>query len=147
MSVYAKVGDSQQQVDGECPPGWLLMKAQRPELYYVAGSDGEWHAPHVAVPAAVSRFQGRQALRLSTMEDGRIVINDTSGPSPAKRDLLAAVDELLAAPTTPAYYRDAWNDIQQFERDSPMLLAIADELGLAAANLDDLFILAATLRA
>lgn len=99
------------------------------------------------VPVVVSRFQGRQALRLSTIEDGRIVINDTSGPSPAKRDLLAAVEELLAAPTTPAYYREAWNDIQQFERDSPMLLAIADELGLTVANLDDLFILAATLRA
>lgn len=104
-------------------------------------------APQEPVPMAVSRYQGRQALRLSTIEDGRIVINDTSGPSPAKRDLLTAVEELLAAPTTPAYYREAWSDIQQFERDSPMLLAIADELGLTAANLDDLFILAATLRA
>lgn len=147
MSVYAKVGDSHQQVDGDCPAGWIVMNAQRPELLSVAGSDGEWHAPPAAVPAVVSRFQGRQALRLSTIEDGRIVINDTAGPSPAKRDLLAAVEELLAAPTTPAYYREAWNDIQQFERDSPMLLAIADELGLSAANLDDLFIFAATLRA
>lgn len=99
------------------------------------------------VPGVVSRYQGRQALRLSTIEDGRIVINDTSAPNEGKRDLLAAVEELLAKSTTPAYYREAWNDIQQFERDSPMLMAIADELGLTAANLDDLFIFAATLRA
>lgn len=99
------------------------------------------------VPVVVSRFQGRQALRLSTIDDGRVVINDTSAPNEGKRDLLAAVEELLAKATTPAYYREAWNDIQQFERDSPMLIAIADELGLTAANLDDLFIFGKTLRA
>lgn len=99
------------------------------------------------VPVVVSRFQGRQALRLSTIEGGHVVINDTSAPNEEKRDLLAAVEELLARATTPAYYREAWNDIQQFERDSPMLMAIADELGLSAANLDDLFTFAATLRA
>ncbi|MFY3138017.1 hypothetical protein ACOTFF_15740 [Achromobacter xylosoxidans] len=99
------------------------------------------------VPVVVSRFQGRQALRLSTIEGGHVVINDTSAPNEEKRDLLAAVEELLARATTPAYYREAWNDIQQFERDSPMLNAIADELGLTAANLDDLFIFGKTLRA
>lgn len=103
--------------------------------------------PISMVPAAVSRYQGRQALRLSTIENGQVVINDASAPIEGKRDLLAAVEELLARATTPAYYREAWNDIQQFERDSPMLMAIADELGLSAANLDDLFIFAATLRA
>lgn len=125
-------------------PGGAL--AAIPLTLIPAGPD-DMPAPINMIQAAVSRYQGRQAMRLSTIEDGRIVINDTSGPNPAKRDLLAAVEELLAAPTTPAYYREAWNDIQQFERDSPMLLAIADELGLTAANLDDLFILAATLRA
>ncbi|QQB32835.1 hypothetical protein I6I07_19515 [Achromobacter deleyi] len=147
LSIYAQEGGSHIFVGGECPPGWVVMKGERPGPLYIADAEGEWHAPPAVVPAVVSRFQGRQALRLSTIEDGRIVINDTSGPSPAKRDLLAVVEDLLAAPTTPAYYREAWNDIQQFERDSPMLLAIADELGLTAANLDDLFILAATLRA
>lgn len=99
------------------------------------------------VPVVVSRFQGRQALRLSTIEGGHVVINDTSAPNEEKRDLLAAVEELLARVTTPAYYREAWNDIQQFERDSPMLNAIADELGLGAVQLNDLFRFAATLKA
>lgn len=102
--------------------------------------------PSLGVPP-VSRYQGRQALRLSTIEAGFIVINDTFDNSPAKRDLLEVVEELLAGPETPAYYRDAWADIQQFERDSPMLEAIADELGLGAAQLDDLFRFAATLKA
>ncbi|ODA19975.1 hypothetical protein A9G00_43650 [Achromobacter xylosoxidans] len=99
------------------------------------------------VPAWVSRYQGRQALRLSTIEAGFIVINDTFETSPAKRDLLAVVEELLDQAETPAYYRDAWAELQQFERDSPMLLAIADELGLGAVQLDDLFRFAATLKA
>lgn len=99
------------------------------------------------VPVVVSRFQGRQALRLSTIEDGRVVINDTSEPGGAKRDLLEVVEGLLSLATTPGYYRDAWAELQQFERDSPMLAAIADELGLASGQLDDLFRLAATLKA
>lgn len=147
MSTYALPGDIRQQVDGDCPEGWIVMLSQRPEPGYVAGADGEWYAPPAVVPVVVSRFQWRQALRMSAFVDGQIVINDTSGPSPAKRDLLAVVDELLAASTTPAYYREAWNDTLQFERDSPMLLALADELGLTTANLNDLFIFAATLRA
>lgn len=99
------------------------------------------------VPVVVSRYQGRQALRLSTIEDGRVVINDMSEPGTPKRDMLELVDELLARPETPAYYRDAWADLQQFERDSLMLADLAYELGLTPENLDDLFILAATLRA
>jgi len=147
MNIYAEIGESHQWVGGDCPPGWILMTGERPALDYVASPGGEWISAPVPVPLAVSRYQGRQALRLSTIEDGRIVINDTSAPNEGKRDLLAAVEELLARATTPAYYREAWTDIQQFERDSPMLMAIADELGLTAVNLNDLFIFAATLRA
>jgi len=61
--------------------------------------------------------------------------------------MLVLVDELLARPETPAYYREAWADLQQFERDSRMLADLADELGLTRENMDDLFIFAATLKA
>ncbi|MFY2843644.1 hypothetical protein ACOTJF_18305 [Achromobacter ruhlandii] len=113
----------------------------------VPASLGEMPAAPIPVPPPVSRYQGRQALRLSTIEAGSIVINDSFETSPAKRDLLEVVEELLVRPETPAYYRDAWAELQQFERDSPMLVAIADELGLGAAQLDDLFRFAATLKA
>ncbi len=54
---------------------------------------------------------------------------------------------LLARPDTPAYYVRAWDDLQTFDRDSAMLTAVADELGLTSADLDALFILAASLKA
>ncbi|WP_025135934.1 hypothetical protein [Achromobacter sp. DH1f] len=147
MKVYGKVGFSSQQIGGVPENGWVVMAGERPAPEMVASESGDWVAATPPVPRLVSRYQGRQALRLSTVEGGEIVINDTSDTSAIKRDLLEAVEELLAKSETPAYYRDAWADIQQFERDSAMLAALADELGLEAVHLDDLFRLAATLKA
>lgn len=145
--IYAMPGEGLQQFGGECPPGWVQMEGERQAPGQVASAEGTWIEAALPVPASVSRYQGRQALRLSTIEADFIVINDTFETSPAKRDLLAVVEELLDQAETPAYYRDAWAELQQFERDSPMLLAIADELGLGAVQLDDLFRFAATLKA
>lgn len=61
--------------------------------------------------------------------------------------LLDAFEELLNESTTPAYYRRAWEQLQVFERSSAMLNASADVLGLSQAKLDDLFRLAAALKA
>lgn len=146
-NVYAMPGEGLQQFGGDCPHGWVQMAGERPAPGLIASADGTWVEATLPVPVSVSRYQGRQALRLSTIEAGFIVINDTFETSPAKRDLLEVVEEVLARPETPAYYRDAWAELQQFERDSPMLAAIADELGLGAAQLDDLFRFAATLKA
>jgi hypothetical protein len=44
-------------------------------------------------------------------------------------------------------YRRAWIDLQEFRRDSEMLAAIAGMLGLTAAQVDALFILAASIQA
>lgn len=46
--VYGKPNTSEQQIEGECPDGWVLMEGLRPELVegqvgkYVAQSDGTW---------------------------------------------------------------------------------------------------------
>lgn len=40
--VYAKVGDSFQQVGGECPAGFIQMKGLRPDGDYIAEDNGEW---------------------------------------------------------------------------------------------------------
>lgn len=146
-NVYAMPGDGLQRWGGDCPPGWITMEGERPGVGFIASESGVWVEAPLPVPVSVSRYQGRQALRLSTIESGNIVINDTSEASTAKRDLLAVVEELLEQAETPAYYRDAWAELQQFERDSAMLVAIADELGLGAVQLDDLFRFAATLKA
>ncbi|MNY14071.1 hypothetical protein D3C86_1472320 [compost metagenome] len=61
--------------------------------------------------------------------------------------LFEAVEALLERPETPAYYRTAWDELQVFEPDSPMLIAIADELALTEGDRRTLFLFAATLRA
>lgn len=46
--VYGKPGTSEQQIDGGCPDGWVLMEGLRPELEegtegtYLAQKDGAW---------------------------------------------------------------------------------------------------------
>ncbi|KWU16239.1 hypothetical protein [Achromobacter xylosoxidans] len=88
-------------------------------------------------PVPVSRYQGREAMRL------------TPYPKEGKPDwtLFDAFEELLNDPTTPAYYRRAWDELQAFEWGSAMLHAAADVLGLTLAQRLDLFALAATLKA
>jgi len=87
-------------------------------------------------PQAVSRWQGREAMRLTPYG------NPEDGVS-----LFDAVVALLAKPDTPPYYRTAWDELQVFEPDSPMLIAIADELGLTDDDRRNLFLFAATLKA
>lgn len=82
------------------------------------------------IPQVVSRFQGREAMWQTVYED---------------RPLFVAVEELLNESTTPATYRRAWTDLQEFRRDSEMLAAIAAQLGLTIKQVDDLFILAANI--
>ncbi|WP_257542554.1 hypothetical protein [Sphingobium sp. CFD-1] len=42
MTVYAEVGSSLQQIGGDCPDGWVVMKAERPSSEHTAGMDGTW---------------------------------------------------------------------------------------------------------
>lgn len=40
--VYAKAGDSFQQIGGECPDGFIQMNGLRPDGDYIASESGEW---------------------------------------------------------------------------------------------------------
>lgn len=79
------------------------------------------------VPQVVSKFQARAALHLS--------------------GLLDQVEEIMASPQTPMLSRLAWQHAQEFRRSSPTLLALADQLGLSAEALDQLFIAASEIQA
>lgn len=79
------------------------------------------------IPQVVSRFQARAALHLA--------------------GLLDQVEQIMADPQTPVLSRLAWQDAQEFRRSSPTLLALADQLGLSAEALDQLFITASEIRA
>lgn len=74
------------------------------------------------VPVAVSRFQAKVAL------DAWQLLDD--------------VEVMMADPATPLVTRLAWADAQEFRRDSPIVLAMAQALGLTPAQLDELFIYA-----
>jgi len=109
--------------------GWSTFP--QPEMNYV-----QWvaEAPEPAPLAlqTVSRFQGREAMWQTPHGDGT---------------LFEAAEAVLNDPATPPMYRRAWNDLQEFRRDSEMLAAVAGMLGLTAAQIDALFILATSIQA
>lgn len=82
---------------------------------------------HSTVPMEVSRYQAIEAL--------------------AEAQILDEVESLMAAETTPDAVRRAWKNVQVFRRDSQMVLGMAALLGLSDADLDNLFIVAATMQA
>lgn len=103
----------------------------------VPASVDDMPEPPLPAPDPVSRYQGREAMRL------------TPYPKEGRPDwtLFDAFEELLTDPTTPAYYRRAWDELQAFEWGSAMFQAAADVLGLTLAQRQDLFALAGTLKA
>ena len=109
--------------------GWSTFP--QPEMNYVQWA-AEAPEPGPPVPQTVSRFQGREAMWQTPHGD---------------TTLFEAAEEVLADPDTPAMYRRAWDDLQEFRRDSEMLAAVAGMLGLTAAQIDALFVLAASIQA
>ncbi len=83
--------------------------------------------PVPSVPQVVSRFQARAALHLA--------------------GLLDDVEAMMALPETPVLAKLAWADAQEFERGSPTIAALAGQIGLTEAQIDQLFMDAAGIKA
>jgi hypothetical protein len=79
-------------------------------------------APPPPVPKSVSKFQGRAALHLA--------------------GYLTAVQAYMDNPATPVLTKLAWEDAQEWERNSPTVLALLLLLGLSPTQGDQLFITA-----
>lgn len=77
------------------------------------------------IPQSISRFQARAALLAA--------------------DLLSDVEAAVAA--ADPFAQLAWAEAQEWRRDSPTLLALAHGIGLTDAEIDDLFVQAAAIRA
>lgn len=60
--IFAQVGGNSFQLGGACPEGWIVMRAARPDVGYVALADGTW-ALHVVSRADI------EALRLKAYAD------------------------------------------------------------------------------
>ena len=86
--------------------------------------EGVWVIPP---PQSVSRFQARMALRGAGLFD--------------------AVEAMMANPATPIAAVEAWQAAQEFRRQSPTILAMAQALNLTEQQLDDLFIAAGQIEA
>lgn len=81
--------------------------------------------PVVVIPQTISRFQARAALLAA--------------------GLLSDVEAAVAA--ADPFAQLAWAEAQEWRRDSPTLLALAHGIGLTDADIDDLFVQAAAIRA
>lgn len=79
------------------------------------------------VPLSVSRFQARAAL--------------------LQAGLLETVEAYMADPATDRFVRIAWEDAQEFLRNSPTVQSLQPLLDLTDEQLDDLFRFAATISA
>lgn len=135
--IYALPGDSQQQMGGECPAGWIEMRGLRPGDHHVAATNGEWVEAATPVPVSVSRYQLREAMRMT-------LYRKTDLPA---WTLFDAYEEVLRNSSTPSHYQRAWDDLQLFGFDGIIFNAVADTLGLTVAQRGDLFRLAAEVKA
>lgn len=123
---YAKIEEFAPPTPGE---GEIARQGD-PEEY----APGQWRqtwivedAPPAPIPQVVSRFQARAALHLA--------------------GLLESVETLMQDPSTDLLARLAWQDAQEFKRQSPTVLAMAAALGLTEAQVDELFVTAAGIEA
>lgn len=61
--------------------------------------------------------------------------------------LLASVEAYMADPSTDTIARLAWQNAQEFERNSPTVIGIGAEFGLTEEQLDNLFKIGAKIKA
>lgn len=80
-----------------------------------------------SVPKEVSRFQARAAL--------------------LQAGLMEEIEGYMRLDTTDSFVKLAWSDAQVFKRASPLVSTIGSLFGLSEAQIDDLFIFAATIQA
>lgn len=121
-SIIVRIAD-----DAHIPADPANTDWQAYQRWLDAGNEPEPYQPPEPVPQSVTRFQARAALHLA--------------------GLLPQVEALMSDPATDPPARIAWQDAQEFRRQSPTVLAMAQALGLSEQQLDQLFTTAASLEA
>jgi hypothetical protein len=81
-----------------------------------------------SVPQTVTRRQAKQALLIN-----------------GKLSLVQPAIDAIADPSQKAMIQIEWDDSQEFQRTRASVIAIGTAIGLNSTQLDDLFVLAATL--
>lgn len=85
------------------------------------------YTPVIVVPKSISKFQAKAILY--------------------QYGFLDTIIAIMADSSTPVLTRLAWEDAQDFERDSPTLAAMASLLNITSAQLDTMFIEGAQIKA
>ena len=90
-------------------------------------TEGNIPQPETIIPQSVSRFQARAALYSA--------------------GLLSNVEAIMNDPETDMLAKIAWQDAQEFKRNSPTVIGLGAALGLSEEALDQLFVAAAAIEA
>lgn len=129
MYQLTEIGTVKRLADGVFIPNDPANTDCRDYLAWVAqgNSPAPYVPPEPTVPQVVTRFQARAAL--------------------ARDGLFLTVNAAMKALPEDDEHRLAWEDAQEFRRQSPTLLAMAATLGLTDTQLDELFTVAAGIEA
>ena len=116
--------------DGEIPSITLggMVRQGNSLVFDQTRMDQHTQAVKPPVPQSVTRRQARQALLLAGLLD----------------NVQPAIDA-IEDPTQRGLMQIEWADSQEFQRHRPALLGLAAALGLTSAQIDQLFITAASL--
>ena len=89
--VFAKPGESQQQIGGECPDGWVVMLHQRPnEGVYIASNDGSWSVFSPTLEDEIEKAQREFDLKINTMNQAWLAATVMGGQNEiAKKESIA----------------------------------------------------------
>lgn len=121
MKHYMHIGEVYAYPEDGSQDAWIPADA----ILMTQAELDEHLSPKPYTPQSISRFQARAAL-LAT-------------------NRLSDVEAAVAA--ADAFSQLAWAEAQEWRRDSPTLLALAHGIGLTDAEIDDLFVQAASIRA
>ena len=128
--IYAKVGQTAQQIGGSCPEDWIEMLSERPSPSHVATVSGEWE-PFTELHTRCSPAQGLVALF--------ILKNITES------DIAAAI-EGVANPLDRYICQIGYTRATEWERESDSFKRIAELLNLTEQDINNLFDIAVTVK-
>lgn len=136
MEVFAKPGESQQQVGGNCPAGWITMVSQRPGNYSCANIDGTWGVS-IEPPKVYS----------CTKSQGEFALLELDSPEEGQPTFLHWVESLIAVEADPIAQRkmQASFNASTWRSDDPFVLKVWTLANKPESELETLFIHAATL--
>lgn len=128
--VFAKVGQSLQQIGGDCPDGWVTMVSERPTTSHVATVSGEW-VETVEKPTNCTPAQGLVAL--------------FSVKNITEADILTAIEN-ISNPLDKYICQIGYTRATEWERGSDSFQRIAELLNLTEEDINTLFDIAVTVK-